>query len=185
MFLIAGLGNPGAEYSDTRHNVGFRLIESLSSRLSVSLKTGKGSFLSAKTSYNNIDIVLLQPTTFMNNSGDALQQAASWYKIPAENCLVCYDDLNLDVGAIRIRRDGSAGGHNGIKDIIKKLSTDQFPRLRMGIGSDFREGEQIKYVLSRFSKEQQIIIDEAIDRAVEAAFSFISEGVETTMNNYN
>src|SRR5699024_11055769 len=90
-------------------------------------------------------IILLQPTAFMNNSGKAIQQAASWYKIPTENCLICYDDLNIETGVLRVRPGGSAGGHNGIKDIIQKMSTDQFPRLRIGIGNNFREGEQIKY----------------------------------------
>ncbi len=185
MLLIAGLGNPGAEYSGTRHNVGFRLIEKLCSRLSVQMKTGKGHFLAGKAIYENEKLILLQPTTFMNNSGTAIQQAANFYKIYSQNCLICYDDLNLETGDIRIRRGGSAGGHNGIKDIIQKLGIDEFPRLRIGIGSDFREGGQTKYVLSRFSKEQSPLIDEAIEKAADAALEFATEGVEAAMNKYN
>lgn len=185
MYLLAGLGNPGEKYYGTRHNVGFRFIDKMASKLAVSLKAGKGSYAAGKTVYNNIDIVLLKPVTFMNNSGDAIQQAASWYKIPAENCLICYDDINLDTGALRIRRAGSAGGHNGIKDIIQKLSTDQFPRLRIGVGNNYREGEQVKYVLSPFSKKDEIFIEEAIVKAADAAFTFITEGVEEAMNRYN
>ncbi len=185
MFLIAGLGNRGAKYIGTRHNVGFRLIEKLAEQLSVKLTAGKGPFLAGKAVYEKQRFILLQPTTFMNNSGTAIQQAIHWYKISLENCFVCYDDLNLNIGTIRIRDGGSAGGHNGIKDIIQKLSSDQFPRLRIGIGSNFREGEQTRYVLSRFEKEQIQPIEEAIDTAAKAVLQFVTEGVELTMNNYN
>ncbi len=185
MFLIAGLGNPGAEYSGTRHNVGFRVIEKLCEKLSVHMKTGKGPFLTGKAAFAGKKLILLQPITFMNNSGRAIQQAATFYKIDAGRCLICYDDLNLSVGDLRIRRGGSAGGHNGIKDIIQKLATDQFPRLRIGIGSNFREDEQTKYVLSRFSPEQEPLIEEAVDKATEAALEFVTNGAEEAMNNFN
>lgn len=185
MFLIAGLGNPGAKYSGTRHNVGFQLIEKLCDKLSVKMKAGKGPFFTGKSNYKRKKIILLQPTTFMNNSGRAVQQAAHWFKIPSEHCLICYDDLNLRVGSIRLRRGGSAGGHNGIKDIIQKLGTESFPRLRIGIGNDFIEGQQSSYVLSQFSKDQLPLIEEAVDNAVKAALQFVTKGVETAMNHYN
>lgn len=185
MFLIAGLGNPGSKYSGTRHNVGFRLIEKLCDSLSVQMKTGKGHFLNGKAVYNRKKLILIQPTTYMNNSGTAVQQATDFYKIPSKNCLVCYDDLNLEAGDIRLRAGGSAGGHNGIKDVIQKLGSDQFPRLRIGIGNDFREGEQTKYVLSHFSDIQLPVIAKAVDNAASAALEFATEGAETAMNNYN
>ncbi|HLR76485.1 MAG TPA: aminoacyl-tRNA hydrolase [Balneolaceae bacterium] len=185
MFLVAGLGNPGNKYSGTRHNVGFRLIDNLAARFSASLKSGKGPYLAAKMVYNSVDIILLRPTTFMNNSGNAIQQALNWYNIPAESCVICYDDLNLETGALRIRRGGSAGGHNGIKDIIQKLSTNQFPRLRIGIGNDFREGQQVKYVLSPFGQKEEVIIEEAMNEAAEAVLTLAAEGVEAAMNKFN
>lgn len=185
MVLVAGLGNPGAEYSGTRHNVGYRLIEKLADRLSVRMKSGKGAYLTGRADVSGKKMVLLQPTTFINNSGDAVRQAVDWFKISPENCLVCYDDLNLDAGAIRMRRSGSAGGHNGIKDVIQKLSTNQFPRLRIGIGNDFREGEQINYVLSGFTDEQLPLIEEAVDHAADAVLQFLDSGMEKAMNDFN
>ncbi len=185
MILIAGLGNPGTKYTATRHNIGFALIQQLADSLTLQLKAGKGPFLAAKGNYEGQQLILVQPTTFMNNSGKAIQQATRWYKIPAEKCLICYDDLNLKCGTLRMRNSGSAGGHNGIKDIIQKLGTDRFPRLRIGIGNDFREGEQTRYVLSRFDKNQLPVMEKSLDNATEAVLQFVREGIEVSMNNYN
>src|SRR5699024_8134821 len=180
-----GLGNPGSKYADSRHNIGFELIDRLAQALSISLKPGKGPYYTGKGNYAGYTLHLVKPTTYMNNSGQAVQQALNWYKQSAKQCLVCYDDLDLKSGSIRIRPQGSAGGHNGIKDIIQKLGTNAFPRLRIGIGNDFPKGQQIRYVLSPLSKEQRKLIEPALDKAVDAVFSFVTEGIDPAMNKFN
>lgn len=185
MPLIIGLGNPGSKYAGTRHNIGFELIDKLAQAMSVRLGPGKGPFHVGKGNHAGHSIYLVKPTTYMNKSGDAVQQAVNWYKEDVGNCLVCYDDLDLDVGTIRLRPNGSAGGHNGIKDIIQKLGTDAFPRLRIGIGNDFPRGQQVQHVLSPFSDEERKIIDPTLDKAADATFCFIREGIEEAMNKFN
>lgn len=185
MPLIIGLGNPGSKYAGTRHNIGFNLIDRLAEAMSVRMGTGKGPFLVGKGNHAGHAIYLVKPTTYMNNSGDAVRQALQWYKEDVGNCLICYDDLALEVGTIRLRPSGSAGGHNGIKDIIKKLGTNAFPRLRIGIGDDFQRGQQVNHVLSPFSEEEQKVIDSTLDQAVDAAFCFVREGINQAMNKFN
>lgn len=121
----------------------------------------------------------------MNLSGDAVQQVLHYYKIAPEQCLVCYDDLDIPIGKIRLRPGGSAGGHNGIKDIIQKLGTHNFPRLRIGIGNDYSKGQQVNYVLSRFSNKEKKIIDETLDTATDAALRFVTDGIDAAMNAFN
>ncbi|MFH5830810.1 aminoacyl-tRNA hydrolase [Halalkalibaculum sp. DA3122] len=185
MPVIVGLGNPGRKYAGTRHNIGYEVIDRLSDRLSVSLGPGKGPFHIGDTHYHGHKLRLVKPTTYMNKSGDAVVQVLNWYKTEISECLVCYDDLNLPVGAIRIRPGGSAGGHNGIKDVINKVGTKQFPRLRIGIGDDFRNGNQVGYVLSKFSDEERQLMDDTLDRACDAVLTFVEYGIDTAMNNYN
>ena len=185
MPLIIGLGNPGSKYAGTRHNIGFELIDRLADSMSVRMGTGKGPYLVGKSNHAGHPVYLLKSTTYMNNSGNAVQQAIHWYKEDIGDCLICYDDLDLDLGTIRLRPRGSAGGHNGIKDIINKLGTNAFPRLRIGIGNDFPRGQQIKHVLSPFSAEEQKVIDSTLDQAVDAVYSFITEGIEEAMNKFN
>ena len=185
MPVIIGLGNPGSKYAGTRHNVGFELLDRLAAQLSVSLGPGKGPFHMGSGIYKREKVILVKPTTFMNLSGDAVQQVLHYYKIDPQECLVCYDDLDLQIGDIRLRAKGSAGGHNGIKDIILKLGTDVFPRLRIGIGNDFPKGQQVNYVLSKFNSQEKKIMDETLDTAVNAALSFVTEGIEETMNSFN
>ena len=185
MCLIIGLGNPGAKYAGTRHNIGFELIDRLASRLAISLTAGKGPFYEGKGRHSARQITVIKPATYMNNSGDAVQKALHWFKMQPSKCLVCYDDLNLDIGTIRIRPGGSAGGHNGIKDIIQRLGTDAFPRLRIGIGDEFRDGQQVNYVLSSFSNKQREEIDIAVERAADAALAFAPDNIDTIMKKYN
>ncbi|MDR8393115.1 aminoacyl-tRNA hydrolase [Aliifodinibius sp. S!AR15-10] len=185
MPVIVGLGNPGRKYVGTRHNIGYEVIDLLAEKLSVKLGPGKGPFYIGDVRYHGEKLLLVKPTTYMNRSGDAVQQVLNWYKLDAADCLVCYDDLNLPVGKIRMRPKGSAGGHNGIKDIIKKLGTDGFPRLRIGIGNDFMDGNQVDFVLSKFSKSEQKEIDQTLHHACEAAFAFVDHGIDTAMNDYN
>ncbi|HEX6981156.1 MAG TPA: aminoacyl-tRNA hydrolase [Balneolaceae bacterium] len=185
MPVIIGLGNPGSKYAGSRHNIGFDFIDKLAKSMSVSLGSGKGPFYVGKGNHAGRSLYLVKPTTYMNNSGNAVQQVLNWYKENAENCLVCYDDLDLELGSIRLRPKGSAGGHNGIKDIIQKLGTDAFPRLRIGIGNDFPKGYQIQHVLSPFSKEERKVIEPALDKAIDAAYCFVREGIDQAMNKFN
>ncbi|TYP91689.1 peptidyl-tRNA hydrolase, PTH1 family [Fodinibius salinus] len=185
MPLIIGLGNPGRKYAGTRHNVGFTLIDLLADSLSARLGPGKGPFQVGKGNHAGHPLYLMKPTTYMNNSGEAVKQAVDWYKEDVNNCLVCYDDLDLEVGTIRIRPSGSAGGHNGIKDIIQKLGTNAFPRLRIGIGNDFPKGQQVQHVLSPFSDDEQSVLTPTLDEAVDATLCFIREGIDQAMNKFN
>ena len=185
MPLIAGLGNPGQKYAGSRHNIGFEVINKLADTLSIQMGPGKGPFYIGKTKYKGHQLLLVKPSTYMNNSGDALQQALHWFKMQPDECLVCYDDLNIDVGTLRLRPGGSAGGHNGIKDIIQKLGTDSFPRLRVGIGDDFRDGQQVPYVLSQFDKKQREIMDITVSKAADAVLSYTIDGIDAAMNKFN
>lgn len=185
MPVIVGLGNPGKKYAGTRHNIGYEVIDRLADNLSVRMGPGKGPFYIGDTHYHGEKLRLVKPTTYMNRSGDAVVQVLNWYKIHTAECLVCYDDLNLPTGTIRLRPKGSAGGHNGIKDIIQKLGTDQFPRLRVGIGDEFRKGNQVDYVLSKFSTKELETIDQTLDRACDAVLAFVNHGIDTAMNDYN
>lgn len=185
MPLIIGLGNPGSKYAGTRHNIGFEVIDRLADAMSVRLSPGKGSFHEGKGNHAGHSIYLIKPSTYMNKSGDAVQQAVNWYKEDVGNCLICYDDLDLEIGTIRLRPGGSAGGHNGIKDIIQKLGTNAFPRLRIGIGNEFPRGQQVRYVLSPFSDEERKVMDTVLDKAVDAAFCFFREGIDQAMNEFN
>lgn len=180
-----GLGNPGSKYAGSRHNIGFELIDKLAESLAVTLGPGKGPFYIAKAKYRQQQLLLGKPSTYMNNSGEAVRQALNWFKLNPAQCLVCYDDLNLDAGTIRLRPGGSAGGHNGVRDIIQKLETDAFPRLRIGIGNDFRDGRQSHYVLSPFDRKQREIMDLAIEKAADAVLTFATDGIDTAMNKFN
>lgn len=185
MPIIIGLGNPGNKYAGTRHNIGFELIDKLAKSLSIRLGTGKGPYQEGSGQHAGQKLILVKPTTYMNNSGDAVQQVISWYKEDIANCLICYDDLDLEVGTIRLRPGGSAGGHNGIKDIIQKLGTNAFPRLRIGVGNDFPKGQQVRHVLSPFTAEERDIIEPTLEKAADASLCFIREGIEQAMNKYN
>ena len=185
MPVIIGLGNPGRKYAGTRHNVGFELIDRLAATQSIKLGPGKGPFDVGTGRYQDEKLILVKPTTFMNLSGDAVQQALHWYKIDASDCLVCYDDLDIEIGSIRLRGKGSAGGHNGIKDIIQKLGTDSFPRLRIGIGNEFPKGQQVNYVLSKFNNEERKKIDQALTDAEDAIHCYLREGMDKAMNKFN
>lgn len=185
MAVIAGLGNPGMQYEKTRHNIGFFLLDALAQKLGVSFSKGKGPYELAKARHKGSAIYLIKPLTYMNLSGDAVASVAGYYHIPAEDILVCYDDIALPVASVRIRKKGSDGGHNGMRDIIAKLGTDHFPRLRFGIGNDFYPGQQASYVLSPFREDELDLVRESIEHSVEAALCFVREGIDKTMNLYN
>src|SRR5699024_117895 len=185
MPIIIGLGNPGNKYAGTRHNIGFSFIDLLAETMSVRMGPGKGPFHVGKGRHAGHNIYLVKPTTYMNNSGGAVQKVLHWYKEDAENCLVCYDDLALELGNIRLRPGGSAGGHNGIKDIIHKLGTKKFPRLRIGIGNDIEQDRQGQYVLSSISNQAQHNINESVQKSTDATFTYVRQVIEQAMNNLN
>lgn len=185
MALIVGLGNPGIEYKGTRHNVGFELIDKLSERMTITLSQGSGLFFLGEGRYKGKNVVLMKPTTYMNRSGKAVTKALAVSSLPISDCIICYDDLHLEPGKIRLKAGGSAGGHNGLSDIIDRLQSRDIPRLRIGIGSDFQRGRQSDYVLSPFTADQRIQIDQALDLASEAIFLFLRGGIQLAMNHYN
>ena len=185
MSLIAGLGNPGREYAGTRHNIGFELVDRLAEVLSIPLQPAGGLYMAGEGSFKSNPVQLIKPLTFMNRSGSAIRKAVNRFHTPLEECLVCYDDINLEPGRIRLRAKGSAGGHNGLTSIIQSLQTDQFPRLRIGIGNNFSRGPQSDYVLSPFTNDERKIMNETLDYAVDAVLEFIRSGIEQTMNRFN
>lgn len=183
MKCIVGLGNPSLKFKNTRHNLGFAVIAKLAEKLEVSVQRARFKGLYAKTSFQGESIVLLQPLTFMNNSGYSVAEMVSFFKCDLQDILIVYDDLDFAVGKLRFRMKGSSGGHNGMKSIINQLGCSEFPRLRLGIGKP--EFKRVDYVLSRFSEEEQIIIDKVIDTAAEGALCFAVEGIDQAMNKYN
>ncbi|MEX2632899.1 MAG: aminoacyl-tRNA hydrolase [Balneolales bacterium] len=185
MPLIVGLGNIGEEYIGSRHNIGFDIIYRLADTLKVQLISGKGPFLYAQGQHRGKKTILLAPTTYMNNSGQAVIRACRLFDIAPQDTFICYDDINLPSGKIRIRKSGSHGGHNGLKDVIEKLDTNEIPRLRFGIGKDFKPGQQSDYVLSPFPPEERDMIEESLSKAHDAALCFIREGITITMNKHN
>lgn len=185
MSIIVGLGNIGQEYAGTRHNIGFEIVEAIADTLSITFGPGEGPFVVAEGRHRGRNVVLVKPTTYMNKSGVAVRKALAKYKTDKDHCLIIYDDLNLDVGVIRIRAQGSAGGHNGIANINEELGSREFPRMRFGIGSDFPKGHQIDYVLSPFNNSDQKYLEEGIQKAHDAALFFVREGITKTMNTFN
>lgn len=184
MKLIVGLGNPGREYEATRHNCGFRVIEKLEELLQTRCQQSKFKSLYTKCKYMGEDIILLKPQTYMNNSGEAIAMAMQFYKLSPKDLLVIYDDLDTPVGRIRLRENGSAGGHNGMKSIINHVHTSDFERIRVGIGR-VKEIPIIDYVLQRFDVSEQKTMDETFERAAKACLTVIEDGFTKAMNQYN
>ncbi|RNC79282.1 MAG: aminoacyl-tRNA hydrolase [Balneola sp.] len=185
MFIIVGLGNIGQEYDGTRHNIGFDVIDLLAKTLSVDFKSGSGPYVVAEGRHKGRKIALIKPTNYMNRSGTAVKKALANFKTAKENCLVIYDDLNLPVGTTRMKAKGSDGGHNGVADINEKLGSNDYPRLRIGIGNDFRRGRQIDFVLSPFEESEMEEVKISIQKAHDAALAFVGIGVERAMNFFN
>ncbi|SKC56769.1 aminoacyl-tRNA hydrolase [Ohtaekwangia koreensis] len=183
-YLIAGLGNIGAEYELTRHNIGFLVLDQLADQHKVNFTTGRLAE-KAEFKFKGKSIHLIKPTTYMNLSGKAIAYWLQELKIPKENLLVVVDDLALPFGSLRLRTKGSAAGHNGLKNIELLLSGQEYSRLRFGIGSDFGKGQQVDFVLSNFSKEEFNALPEIINKANEIVLSFCTIGPERTMNLFN
>jgi len=184
-FLIVGLGNPGREYRQNRHNTGFMAIDRLAERLGVSFSRLESRALVTKGEYQGSRIVLAKPQTYMNLSGQAVGPLLRFYKVPLDNLLVIYDDVDLPLGTLRIRPGGGAGGQKGMSSIIERLGTQDFPRLRVGIGRPPGRMDASAYVLQDFSKTELEILNNTLDRAAEAALVFVAEGIQAAMNSFN
>lgn len=183
-FLIAGLGNIGAEYAGTRHNVGFAAVEYLVQQRGGTFAPDRYADV-AHVRWKNKQLAVIKPTTYMNLSGKAVRYHLEKLKIPLENLLVIYDDKDLPLGQLRLRGQGSGGTHNGLNNILDLLQSDQFARLRIGIGNDFPKGMQIDFVLGRFTEEERVALRPAIERSMEIITSFADQGLQRTMNLYN
>ena len=185
MYLVVGLGNPEGEYSNSRHNMGFDTINKIAEKLDVKISREKYKGLYGETTINNEKVILLKPQTYMNLSGDSIIQFKNFYKIPDENIIIIYDDMDIEKGNIKIRKQGGPGSHNGMKSVIDVLNTDVFPRIRIGIGRPMFKEMTIAYVLEKISKEEREILDKAIDKAADATIDIIEKGINKTMNMYN
>lgn len=183
-YLIVGLGNIGDEYDGTRHNIGFRVVDALAKAQGADFQDKRYGFV-AKTRVKNAELVLLKPSTYMNLSGNAVRYWMQQEKVELQNVLVVVDDLSLPVGTIRMRQNGSAAGHNGLKNIAQMLSTENYPRLKFGIGNDFPRGAQVDFVLGKFSPEDNKVVDEKALVAVDAINAFCLSGIQFAMNHYN
>ncbi len=186
MKLIVGLGNPGRQYARTRHNVGFMVVDYLAERLGIKVDQIKFKSLVGEGLINSEKVILVKPQTYMNQSGEAVFEIVRWYKPALADILVVFDDLDLPPGKLRLRIRGSAGGHNGMKSIIYLLQSDEFPRLRIGIGRPEDENtEPVDYVLSKLGKEEAKVMAEAVKAAGETVISILEKGVEQVMNKMN
>ena len=183
-YLIVGLGNIGAEYEATRHNIGFRIADALAARMGVHFETKRYGAV-ATGRIKSAQLVLLKPSTYMNLSGEAVRYWMSTEKIPIERVLVLVDDLALPFGTLRLKGKGSDAGHNGLKNIAQLLGSQSYPRLRFGIGNDFPQGAQIDYVLGCFSREEETALPELLERCCDITSAFCLEGIGPTMNRYN
>ncbi len=183
-YLIAGLGNIGDEYKNTRHNVGFMVLDAAAAASGISFTDRRYGFI-ATMRYKNAELILLKPSTFMNRSGNAVRYWLQKEKIPVENLLVITDDLAIPTGSIRLRAKGGAGGHNGLTSISEIIGTDEYARLRVGIGSDYPRGGQVNYVLGEWTENEMAVINKRLPLAVEMIKSFGTAGCELTMTAYN
>jgi PTH1 family peptidyl-tRNA hydrolase len=184
-FLIVGLGNPGREFSDNRHNIGFMLVSALAQRLGVSFSRLESKALITKDVYQARRLILAKPQTYMNLSGQAVGALVRFYKVPLENLLVCYDDVDLPFASLRLRPDGGSGGHKGVQSIIEHVGTQEFPRLRLGIGRPPGRMQAADYVLQDFTRQQSDLLPEILDLGGNAVLTFIVDGLESAMNQYN
>ena len=185
MYLIVGLGNPEEEYSKTRHNMGFNTINKISQQYNIEVKQNKFQALYGSGMIEKEKVILLKPQTYMNLSGNSVKEVVDFYKIEKEKILVIYDDMDIEPGKIKIRKKGSAGGHNGIKNIIANLGTDVFPRIKIGVGEKPKKYDLADYVLGHFSKEDRELMEEGYDRADHAVGMILNGEIEAAMNQYN
>ena len=185
MFLIVGLGNPEEDYANTRHNMGFNVINKLAEEYKIEISKKKFDGLVGEGFIENNKVILLKPQTFMNLSGKSIIQVVNFYKIPMENIIVIYDDIDTDIGSIRIRKKGSAGTHNGMKSVINELQTEEFARIRVGIGHPKFKQDMINYVIGAIPEDEVKILDEGTTKGKEAVISIMKDGIDIAMNKFN
>ena len=183
MYIIAGLGNPGSKYENTRHNMGFKAIDAMASEFGIDVNRAKFKGLIGEGRIGSEKVILLKPQTYMNLSGQSVREIMNFYKIPEENLIVIYDDFDLPIGSIRVRKSGGPGTHNGMKSVVQELGSRKFPRVRVGIGSS--DGSTIQFVIGKVGKDEQQILNEAAKAAASAAADIIRIGIENAMNIHN
>ena len=185
-FLVVGLGNPGSKYWNTRHNVGFAALDALAEQLHARVDRVKFQGLTGQAELEGRKLILLKPTTYMNLSGQSVAAAAKFYKIPPEHILVMFDDISLDLGRLRVRKNGSAGGHNGVKSIISSIGSQEFPRIKIGVGAKpHPDYDLADWVLSAFPYDQREAMAETYRRAAQAAITLITQGPDAAANLFN
>ena len=184
MFVIAGLGNPGRKYENTRHNMGFRVIDKLAERNDIKVSRLRHEALTGEGFIGGHKVMLVKPQTFMNLSGRSISKIVDYYDVDLEELLVIYDDFDTDLGAIRIRKKGSAGSHNGMKSVVEELGSGDFPRIRVGIGGT-GDKDWVGFVIGKMSEEEEKLTSEAIEKAAQAAEVFLSDGIDISMNRFN
>lgn len=186
MYIIAGLGNPGNQYRNTRHNAGYMAVDCLAKKYNIDISETKNKALFGKGIINGEKVILLKPLTFMNLSGEAIRLFVDYFKVDAtEELIVVYDDISLAPGQLRVRKKGSAGGHNGIKNIIAQLGTENFKRVRIGVGEKPAGYDLADYVLGHFSNEEMAPMQESMERAAEAVCTIMEQGIDMAMNRFN
>lgn len=184
MYVIAGLGNPGAQYENTKHNIGFITVDYLAQKHQIKIKKLKHKALVGEGNISGQKVLLVKPQTFMNLSGNSIREIVAYYKISMEELLIIYDDIDIPMGSLRIRKKGSAGTHNGMRSIVYDLQSDQFPRIRIGIGGE-RKGDLADYVIGGFQKSQIPIMEEAVRQAAAAVECMMENGMDAAMGEYN
>lgn len=186
MFIIAGLGNPKKEYDNTRHNIGFAFIDALADKYNISVMDVKNKALTGKGIINGQKVLLVKPLTYMNLSGESIRPLVDYFKVdPETELIVASDDISLPPGQIRVRKKGSAGGHNGLKNIIQHLGSEEFQRIRIGVGEKPKGYDLADYVLGHFSKDEKPLMKEGTDKAIEAAIMMLEGEIDQAMNEFN
>jgi len=185
LYIIIGLGNPGKEYEYTRHNTGFITIDKLASKYNIEISKAKHKALIGTGVIEGEKVVLVKPQTYMNLSGEAAREVLDFYKEDVKNVIAIFDDVDLPIGNIRVKERGSAGTHNGVKSLVKELGSEEFKRVKVGIGNTEAKGDLINYVLGRFSSEELLEMENSTNRAVEAVITLIRDGIVKAMNDYN
>lgn len=186
MYMIVGLGNPTREYENTRHNIGFDVVDAIAEKYDISVLEKKHKALIGKGFIDGKKVILAKPLTYMNLSGESVRELVDYYKIEeTEELIVIFDDVSLDVGQLRIRKKGGAGGHNGVKNIIRQLGHDTFMRIKMGVGEKPKGCDLADYVLGHFTEKERKIMDESVERSVDAAKMMLFDGADAAMNVYN
>ena len=185
MYLIVGLGNPEEEYSKTRHNMGFNVVNKIAKEYNIELNKNKFQGLYESGIIEGEKVILIKPQTYMNLSGNCVKEVSDFYKIESKNILVIYDDMDIDAGKIKLRKKGSAGGHNGMKSIIQMLGTEEFPRIRVGIGRPKHNGDEINYVVGAIPEDEIPRLKDGTEKAKDAAIEILKNGIDIAMNKFN